>query len=154
MTRDEEQALWRAVLDDPHSVATRAAFAQDIGGERGAFMLAQIEASDRMRAGRASYEPNTRAMRLLRGHERAWAGPIVDAVYEARFLRGCVEWIVVDAARFVREWRQLYELAPIRHLDLVNAEDRLRIHTGGVAYIQRLSSFTLSASSESVVTFG
>jgi hypothetical protein len=122
--RKNEQELWRAVLDDPDSVPARIAFARRVGGARGEFMLAQIEASDLMRAGRDGWwKPSIRADKLLKGHERDWGGPIVDAVPRTSFMRGCVELIEIEAARFIREWRDLYAQAPIRHLDLVAAAD-------------------------------
>ena len=94
MSPDEVAALERLVLTDPHAVAPRQALAVALGDWRGRFIRKQIELSDLQRAGR---------------------------VHEHRFLRGFVEWITVDAAAFVRDWRELYALAPIRHVDLVDA---------------------------------
>jgi hypothetical protein len=117
----DEATLLEGVIADPDDMSPRLALAELWGGDRGAFVLAQIEESEAMRAGRRFSEPAMRAERLLRGNARRWAGPIADRVHEARFVRGFVEWIVVDAAVFVRDWKELVALAPIRHVDLAHA---------------------------------
>lgn len=118
---DELTALERQIVADPHAVALRQAYALAEGGWRGRFVRKQVELSDLQRAGRKDGALLLECDRLLREHGAGWAGPIAARVHEARFLRGFVEWIVIDAAAFVRDWRALYALAPIRHADLVDA---------------------------------
>jgi uncharacterized protein (TIGR02996 family) len=117
----DEQTLLRAVIDNPEDAAPRLALAELWGGPRGAFIRAQIAASDALRAGGPAARPMFEAEKLLRGNHRAWAGPIADRVHQVRFLRGFPEWVVVEASTFVREWEAMFALAPIRHLDLVHA---------------------------------
>jgi hypothetical protein len=118
---DELAALERQILADPHAVTLRHAYAQAAGGWRGRFVRLQVELSDLQRAGRKDGELFLACERLAREHGAGWAAPIAPLVHEARFLRGFVEWIVIDAAAFVRDWRELYARAPIRHVDLVDA---------------------------------
>jgi hypothetical protein len=113
-----DEALWRAILEEPGTVAPRLSLAARWGGARERFVRAQIEVSDLMRAGRDYSKPWDVAERALAGNERAWAGEIAARVPWFRFLRGFVEWVVIDAAVFVRDWQQLFELAPIRHIDV------------------------------------
>ena len=121
MSPDEVAALERLVLTDPHAVAPRQALALALGDWRGRFIKKQIELSDLQRAGRKDGALLIECEELLTKHGASWAGPIAGRVHEHRFLRGFVEWITVDAAAFVRDWRALYDLAPIRHVDLVDA---------------------------------
>src|SRR5688572_12772565 len=100
----DEATLLQAVSDDPEDMLPRLALADLWGGNRGAFIRAQIEESEAMRAGRRFTEPAMRGYQLLQGNAQRWAGPIADRVHEVRFVRGFVEWIVVDAAAFVRDW--------------------------------------------------
>ena len=120
-----EQALWRAILEEPGTIAPRLALATRWGGPRERFVRAQIEASDLMRAGRSYARPWSEAERLLNGNERAWAGDVADRVAAFRFLRGFVEWVVVDAAVFARDWKQLFDCAPIRHIDVAGIGDAI-----------------------------
>lgn len=113
-----EQALWRTILEEPGAIAPRLSLAARWGGARERFVRAQIEVSDLMRAGRTYARPWSEAERLLAGNERAWAGDVADRVPTFRFLRGFVEWVVVDAAVFSRSWKQLFDSAPIRHIDV------------------------------------
>ena len=117
----DEATLLHAVIADPDDLSPRLALADLWSGERGELIRVQIERSEAMRAGRKSSKAGMRAHQLLQGNAKRWAGPIADRVLEARFLRGFVEWIVVDAAVFVRDWKTLFAMAPIRHLDLVHA---------------------------------
>src|SRR5688500_10966481 len=117
----DEATLMQAVIDDPEELSPRRALADLWGGDRGAFIHAQLEASEATRTGRPFAEPLLRAEALLAGNADRWAGPIAGRVHRARFLRGFVEWITVDAAVFLREWEDLFTLAPIRHLDLAHA---------------------------------
>jgi uncharacterized protein (TIGR02996 family) len=118
----DEATLLQAVIDDPDDMSPRLALADLWGGERGELIRVQIEQSESMRAGRPFSKPAMRAHQLLQGNAKRWAGPIADRVLEARFVRGFVEWVVVDAAVFVRDWKALFAMAPIRHLDVVHAK--------------------------------
>ena len=104
----DEGALWHEVLERPEDMAPRLALAQLWGGVREEHIRAQIEESELMRAGRPFYKPGMRAYQLAQGNEKRWAGAIAERVHAARFIRGFVEWIVVDAAVFVREWQELF----------------------------------------------
>lgn len=117
-----EATLLKAVIDDPDDMTPRLALADLWGGDRGAFIRAQIEQSNAMRTGRRFSESAIRAYQLSQGNTKRWAGPIADRVHEVRFVRGFVEWIVVDAAAFVRDWKELLAMAPIRHVDLAHAK--------------------------------
>lgn len=121
MSTDEIAALERLVLTDPHAMAPRQSLALAVGGWRGQFVHKQIELSDLQRAGRLDGALFLECEALLSKHGAHWAGPIAARVHEHRLLRGFVEWVTLDARTFVRDWRALYDLAPIRHVDLVDA---------------------------------
>ena len=115
-----EAELLAAVTAHPDDDAPRIALAKLWGGAHERYVLGQLNTYAAARAG--TPDPDAIAIRqLVAGKERAWAGPIADRVLAWHFVRGFPEWIVVDAARFAREWQELEKLAPIRHLDPVHA---------------------------------
>ncbi len=126
--------LLDAVLANPGAREPRLAFGKAAGGARESFIQLQLTASDAQRAGKSS-PALVEADRLLATGDRrlAWANGILERVPEARFLRGFVELLVIDAAKLVIEHRDLYARAPIRHLDVTDARPQLATLFGSAA---------------------
>ncbi len=115
-----EAELFAEVVARPDDDEPRLALARLWGGDRERYVVSQLEGLAAARA-RKPRSDGLEMRDLLRGHERAWAGPISERVIDWYFVRGFPEWVVVDAASFAREWQDLVKLAPIRHLDLAHA---------------------------------
>jgi hypothetical protein len=116
-----EAELLAAVTAHPDEDAPRLALAAHWGGERERYVEGSIRRCLAARAGRSI--PDGLAIRqLLSGHEREWAGPIVDHVLGWQMVRGFAEWVVVDAASFARGSAMLVRMAPLRHLDVAHAD--------------------------------
>ena len=65
---------------------------------------------------------SSRAVELIEKYGPKWAATIDAKVDGWSFVRGFVEMITIDAARFLATAAELYGLAPILHLDLTNVK--------------------------------
>jgi hypothetical protein len=119
-------ALLQAVVDAPTEDAPRAAYARAVAAidpERAELIDIQLELA---RADRAHTGPppgmSNRQVVLLRAHGARWAADVRPLVDEWRFLRGFVEDVKLDAARFLTVAPELYRRAPVLHLDLTGVK--------------------------------
>jgi uncharacterized protein (TIGR02996 family) len=119
-------ALMQAVVDAPTEDAPRAAYARAIAAtdpERAELIDIQLELA---RARRAHTDPpfelSNRQVNLLRAHGPRWAADIRPLVDEWGFLRGFVDDVKLDAARFLTVAPELYRRAPVLHLDLTGVK--------------------------------
>ena len=125
--RDERQALFQGVLDDPDAEAPRRAFAAwlDARGEpQGEFIRLQLEASRELRKEGHSteyIELGRRATELRSRYGADWSRPVDSIASEPRFYRGFVEGVTIGTAEFLSRADQLYRAAPIRHITFTGA---------------------------------
>ncbi|MDP3155628.1 MAG: hypothetical protein Q8N23_23350 [Archangium sp.] len=117
-SRMNEAQLLAEIVARPHELAARSAFADLVGGDRGAFIRAQLASSAALRAEPPGFDDDAvlLAEDLLVGHEVEWAHGVDSLVNSFRYVRGFVEVATVDAAWFTQHWKMLFERAPIRHL--------------------------------------
>ena len=113
-----EAQLFAEIVTRPHELEARSAFADLVGGERAAFIRAQLASSAALRAQPPGFDDDAvlAAEDLLPGHEVEWAHGVDSLVTSFRYLRGFVEVATVDAGWFTEHWQTLFERAPIRHL--------------------------------------
>jgi hypothetical protein len=118
-----------AVLAAPEDLAPRWALMRTLrraGDPRGRFIELQLEASmERKRSGasREYWSLESTADAMLARHREEWTREIAPLVEQARFHRGFVESVTIDAHSFLTRGARLYELAPIRCVTLKNAKD-------------------------------
>jgi uncharacterized protein (TIGR02996 family) len=67
-------------------------------------------------------EASARERVLLDQGAAAWAADVKPLVDKCQFLRGFVEVVTLDAAKFLASAPELYRRAPILHLDLTNVK--------------------------------
>jgi uncharacterized protein (TIGR02996 family) len=121
----EEDALMRAVIAEPDDDAPRLIYADWLDehgeSERAEFIRVQIAA-----AGLSLKDPRLpplwrREGQLLRRNREAWAAPIRAVSRAHRFFRGFVEYVACDAGQVLSYGGELFTLAPIRDLTILNA---------------------------------
>ena len=112
----------QAVVDAPTEDAPRATYARAVAStdpERAELIDIQLELA---RADRAHIdtppELSNRKVILLRKHGARWAADVQPLVDGWVFLRGFIEYVKLDAARFLTVAPELYCRAPVLHLDL------------------------------------
>ncbi len=127
---DTERSLHQAILKNPDSLELRIRYADLIRSsdpDRAEFIDLQIEVHKQRRTivGKRTgdWETPSRKVRKSFGQQqKEWATDITEHVDEYLFVRGFVEYIKMDAARFLDIGPHLYSLAPIRHLKLTDAK--------------------------------
>jgi hypothetical protein len=141
--------LWDAVIAFPEADAPRLAYAAAIASAdpvRAELIHVQLE-WDRMRKADAPvterYALAMRSGELTREHGRYWAGDVVPLVDAWCFLRGFVEDVRMDAARFLITAPELYQRAPILHLQLTSLRPVMR-EVLSSPHLARLRSLDLS----------
>jgi len=130
-SKQDLNALYTAVVDNPEDDAPRLAFAAacDALGdtERADFIRIQVAHRQYLRAKRpvGEFPDLYREFALKKTHGPAWAGPINGRVRRYGFAGGFVEWIEVSASQFIAEAEQLHRLAPVRKLTLTGVSEVL-----------------------------
>lgn len=129
----DEPTLLRAVLADPDADVPRLEYAQWCAGQRdpawvarGEVIRAQLDldrADPQAVATGQLFGLQHRVRELVDAHGDAWAGPIATWADEVRFVRGFVEWIRLPASEFLARGSEIFERAPVRHLDLSAVRD-------------------------------
>jgi uncharacterized protein (TIGR02996 family) len=122
----EELAFLQRVRARPTDDGPRLIYADwldERGDPRGQFIrvqcaLAQLPADDSRRAQLAAVE-----LQLREEHEARWAEGFKDLVSGYEFRRGFIEEISINAAAFVACGPELFRLAPIRRVRLVEARE-------------------------------
>lgn len=66
-------------------------------------------------------EAAAREQVLLETHAKRWAEPVKKLVDGVEFLRGFVEVVTLDAAKFLATYEQLYNTEPVLHVTFTNA---------------------------------
>ncbi len=116
-----------AVLAAPSEDGPRRALAATLeaaNDPRGRLITLQLDASVERKlngATREYWNLDSLADALLDKHRAEWTSQIAPLVKEARYHRGFVESVTMDAQAFLTNGPRLYALAPIRSVHLVNA---------------------------------
>src|SRR3954453_5301771 len=112
------------VVARPRDEEVRGAYAEDVRRSdpaRAELIRVQLTTARMRRTAVDSYPLATRESDLIRTHHARWAQPIAQYVSGYQFFRGFVELVTVDAEWFLEGADELYNLAPILHLDLTAA---------------------------------
>jgi uncharacterized protein (TIGR02996 family) len=124
-----EQALLQAILADPDDDLPRLVYAdylEERGDPRAEFIrlqcqLAALQAYDAHR-----YSLESRIQALVAQHAPEWERPFLDlGAEQCEFRRGFVESVTISATAFLQYSSDLFALAPVRRVHLVEATDHL-----------------------------
>ncbi len=129
----DEATLRRAVLDDPEADGPRLTYAawcdtqpDAATSARGEFIRIQVELANTdaltLNSGGA-HRLTTTSGELSRRFGTTWAGPITNLVKDYMFRRGFVEYAKVRAPDFMARGSALFDIEPVRHLDLVEVRE-------------------------------
>lgn len=119
------EALALEVVSRPHDDDVREAYADAVAptdAERAELIRLQLMMARNRRTGMDNYPHSMRAGDLIRAHHARWAQPVAQYVTGYQFLRGFVDLVDVDAEWFLESADELYDLAPILHLDVTDAK--------------------------------
>ncbi|MCI0462297.1 MAG: TIGR02996 domain-containing protein [Gemmataceae bacterium] len=123
----QEEALLRAVLEDPDDEGVRLVYADwlEEHGEqaRAEFIRVQVELAQLPPYDPPRFDLERRARQLLAGHEAEWAGALASMVMRWEFRRGLVEKVHLEADRFLASSDTLFRLAPVRHVQFEGQPD-------------------------------
>ena len=141
-------ALLRQVIEHPDWDGPRLIYADWLGERydpRGEFIrlqcaFAQLPAGDERRN-----ELQERSDELLKVHQDEWVGPLRSLVSGWRFQRGFIDTIYIDARRFLAHADQVFQLAPVRHMHLLDVGRRVA-EVAASPVLVRLAGLTLFAS--------
>jgi len=117
--------LMDAVIASPEDDAPRLVYAAAVAPTdpaRAELIEAQLRWDGMRKAGEKVPERYTLAMRtgeLTRAYGSVWASDVAPLVNAWQFVRGFVEDVRMDATAFLRTATELYQRAPILHLQLV-----------------------------------
>lgn len=117
--------LFAQVLARPDDDAPRLVFADAIGAtdqECGEFILAQVASRQARREGRTP-DPQLEALAAehLKKFGDLWANGLPTLVDAWHFRGGFVEHVELSATEFARRAKELFAVAPLRHLTLTGA---------------------------------
>lgn len=119
-------ALLHAVVAAPADDAPRLAYARAIAASdpgRAELIELQLALARARKAHTAPPDASLhRELALLHAHGAAWAAGVAPLVDKWQFLRGFVEVVTLDAARFLAGAGELYRRAPVLHLNLAGAK--------------------------------
>lgn len=144
-------ALYRAILADPDSDGPRIRYAESArtsGDPRADLIDAQLEVARQRRAHQpmtAYRQAHDRAAALIDKHGALWRQPLAPLIDDGvitrpTFLRGFVEDVTMTAATFAKRARDVYALAPVRHLSLTDVAGNL----DALRHLDRIVSLDIS----------
>ncbi len=139
-----EDALFQAVLENPHDDAPRLVYAdwlEEQGDERGAFIRVQCELAAGVDDEQRASILRRREQTLLRQHGEAW-GAALRGFGVIAFQRGFPARLYLPVSRFLRYADELFRVAPVTHLRLLDT----RPHIDALAacpHLARLASLDL-----------
>jgi uncharacterized protein (TIGR02996 family) len=121
-------ADWLDERDDPRGEFIRVQIA-----------LSRLPAHDLRRPGLLDREAV-----LLARHHAEWSEPLRGLAGSAEFRRGFIESVIVDAATFLRRTNDLFQQAPIGHVQFLDVSSCLH-ELMACPELSRLSAITISA---------
>jgi hypothetical protein len=137
-------SAFERVLAEPASLSARRALLVEwdrAADPRAELMRAQLEVWKHLDAPPTaqSWELSGDAAALTHLHGEAWAGRIAELVDAYRFHRGLVAEITISLDRFIELADELYQLAPIQHLNLRGPATRFRELVASPRFAQLVS---------------
>jgi len=119
-----EQAF-QQVIEQPEPDAPRLSYAAVAPEPRSSFVRTQVELAKMRRA--FDHAPEWQALydreqELLRAHAEEWSTSVKRVVDSARFRRGFVEDVTMAAGAFLERAQEMYQLAPVLHLNLTGVK--------------------------------
>jgi uncharacterized protein (TIGR02996 family) len=126
MTRAD--GLLHAIAESPEDDAPRLVYAdwlEERGDPRHELIRVQLELARLDEGDDRRWELLARERRLLRAHGKHWAGPLRRFVKRYYFRRGFVEGVTLRAAAFLENAGELFRLAPVRIVRLLDAVPHL-----------------------------
>jgi len=129
----DHETLLQTVLDNPDDDAPRLAYAgwcAQQGDEptvaRAEFIRGQIELShtpaEILEHGQV-HHIQSRMDALTDRYSRVWMEPLLPITNLYRFQRGFVEFVGLEAGSLLRHGARIFQLAPVRHMDLRGVRD-------------------------------
>lgn len=145
MTTKEQ--LVQAVIADPDAHAPREAFAAwgvAHGDQQGELARIQLAEARERRVGSPleAHRWYLEAYDLIEKHEKEWAHEVLSIARQVRFYRGFIEAISIDVPTFLFHASSLYELAPIRSVQFLDAGSHIDALAASV-HLERLVSIEL-----------
>lgn len=147
---DSRAALFQAVLDRPGEDAPRfayAAYCDAHGDPYGAFIRAQLAWTEKLRSGsdEDAWRSHSEAQKVLAQQRNgaAWTNGVEKLVTEARFLRGFVDKVLVDARQYLDHAEAIYRAAPVQQVVLMEVGD-LATEIAQDPHLSQLSALTLT----------
>lgn len=142
---DSERGLLEAILRNPNDMMPRLVYADwcdELGDPRGEFIRIQCELATYSASWIKEHRLREREAELFEEHRRAWNGaihrrlaetPLANSVDSRRGLirrwgyrRGFVEFAVVEAQAFLEFPEALFQIGPLRQLQVLRCETRIR----------------------------
>ncbi|MBO0698035.1 MAG: TIGR02996 domain-containing protein [Zavarzinella sp.] len=143
----EEAAFLDRVSADPDDDAPRLIFADwldERGDPRGEFIRVQV-ALARLPAGEpGAADLRDREATLLAQYHARWSEPLRGVAGWTEFRRGFVETVNIETRTFLRRAPDLFRLAPVRHVRLLDVGSSLP-RLADCPHLARLSALTIYA---------
>lgn len=139
----DNPALFAAIIANPCEDTPRLAYADwlDENGDsdRARFIRLQYEIEKLPPIGLKASKAKKEEAALLEKHATEWAGGIGGLVSTFGFRRGFVEWVTIDADRFLHNGNRLFAVAPVREVRILFLGDRALADSPLLARVETLS---------------
>ncbi len=142
----QHEDFWPAILADP-GVMSRLVYAdwlEEQGDPRAEFIRVQCELAQLTDDAPRWAGLKARETELLERHGQAWQAPLRRLVRGASFRCGFVEEVTMEAAVFLQRAENLYRLAPVRYLRVIDGGRRIN-ELAACPHLAHLTSLQLNA---------
>jgi uncharacterized protein (TIGR02996 family) len=142
----QHEDFWPAILADP-SDTPRLIYAdwlEEQGDPRSEFIRVQCELAHLTDDDPRWPALKARETAMLEEYAEEWKRPLRRLVRDGSFRRGFMEEVTMEAAVFLRRAEDLYRLAPVRYLRVLDG-GRLIPQLAASPFLARLSSLQLNA---------
>jgi uncharacterized protein (TIGR02996 family) len=120
----QNEAFLQAIMEKPDDDSVRLVFADWLEEhdqpERAEFIRLQCRMADPSLKGPRRWRLRAQIHRLLTKHEPTFVGPLAELVRGWEFRRGFVEFVVMEASKFLSYAELLFQKQPVRHVQLVD----------------------------------